>query len=569
MATREVSFREGTNAERLSIDVGQFPQGLIWYTTDTTTFYQVTVDLSGQPQWSVSGGSGLIAPVTQSFSGAGPYTLAAATTDATTAPSGANATLNLPALSGVADGHEVQITLTTAGTVTLAANGSDAIFLGTTTYALAAIGDSVRISKVSNAWRLISKVGAPQNFTVWVSSTGSDTAVGSSAAPLATVAEALRRAGAVQWRSAGTITILNSLSAFPTSVSVPGPIGESGTPLAIVGTQTQLTTGTVNASVAGTSSTPMTVSVSGTPWTANAYSGAVQRFTSGSLNNLSYGVFENTTSTLTTFKFATGTPTNGDTFEILGNPTITSSFTAFQAGTGSKITLQNVNLNMSFISATGVNISTDAVKIIGSVSVDHSSVFSTNVSTYGVIFQSSNPGVSASLVDIPRSVMSRVGFRSAGFQCFRGNMLLSLGVLASGLTRLNLMNSTCSIANLYTSGATVAGGTHFIETVGGVTDISLSSISSIVGGSAFSVTNGRGSMATTTGTGNAAPAVQARSGSQIQVVSPNVGLTIASGGTDVKVGANAAISWATLAAGGNTAITDFATANTEACRIGL
>lgn len=522
----------------------------------------------GTRSWIPIGSGGASSIIEQTITGPGAQSVNANTSVALVDPQGGAVTLSLPSLASRTPGWRLQIIQIGAGTIAIQGAGADLVFAETSSYIMNALNDVTEWSPQTTGWRLTGRVGAPQTFTAWVSTTGSDAAVGTAAAPLATVAEAFRRASVVSWTTTGVITLLAGSHALPANLSIPGPSGSAGAPLRIVGTITSAAaTGTVTASSAGSATTPMIVTSGGSAFPVSGYFGQTLRFTSGALSGQSTGIFDNTATVLTTYKFSAGTPANGDTFAIDVNASTLTGFTQLRAGAGNSLVFDSVNMTLSVLFAEDCFLYGVRANFVGSVFCEQGTSFGTESGAYGWQFSSATPGVSSTPINIYSINGTRIGLRSATLSSQRDNAALN-AVVASGLSRIST-GSSCQINGIYTAAITVAGGTHFIETLGGYTSVFNGNISNVTGGSAISATNGRARLEAVVGTGNAAPAVQARSMSSIQVVSPNVGVTIAAGGADVKVGANANVSWATIAGGGNTNITDFATANTEACRVGL
>lgn len=522
----------------------------------------------GTRSWIPIGSGGASSIIEQTITGPGAQSVNANTSVALVDPQGGAVTLSLPSLASRTPGWRLQIIQIGAGTIAIQGAGADLVFAETSSYIMNALNDVTEWSPQTTGWRLTGRVGAPQAFTAWVSTTGSDAAVGTAAAPLATVAEAFRRASVVSWTTTAVITLLAGSHAFPANISIPGPSGTAGSAIRILGTVTSAAaTGTVTASSAGSASTPMIVTSGGSAYPVSGYFGQTLRFTSGALNGQSTGIFDNTATVLTTYKFAAGTPANGDTFAIDVNASTLTGFPLIRSGMGSELAFDSVNITGGFFAEDCFLYGVRA-NLVGSVFGEQGTCFSAESGPYGWEFSSATPGATSTNIQVTSINGSAIGLRSATIDAQRDNVRMT-SVVASGRSRISV-GATAQLIGIYAASiGPLSAGTHFIDTVGGYTSVTNGNISNVTGGSAISATNGRTRLEAVVGTGNAAPAVQARSMSSIQVVSPNVGVTIAAGGADVKVGANANVSWATIAGGGNTNITDFATANTEACRVGL
>lgn len=507
-----------------------------------------------------------------SYSGAGPHILPAGTMIAYIDPQGGAASVVAPPVSGAGTGSLLLVIQTGDGTIPLTAANTDKLFVGTATYTLAQRGASLSLrSDLPSSWVMVSRIGAPLVFECYVNSaTGSDGNVGTLASPVATIEESVKRAFATQWLTTGTSYVAAG-NYDPESISIPSGIGPDAQPFEIIGDLALATsTGTVASATAGSTSAPvipMKVTVV-TPVVASAHVGSLMRFTSGALNSTSVGIFDNTTTEFTSFKYATGVPTGGDTFAIDSLPVTLTANLSIQAGTGSRISLSRMNITGAILFGQECFIQWDRVHRVGSSFFQQNTQMSTKGAEYGIIFSSTDPGVFGAAVDVDTTSMIGVGLRGASVQAFRGATTL-FAVLANNRSRITLSSSGNYITRLYTAGVTVSGGTHFLDVVRGSCDISSVNINNVVGGGAIaSSAGGNITLNSATGTGNAGAAVRTLSAGKIQVVGPTTTVTI-TGASDCQVGSNTPATWADILANDKANTTDLAHVNSQMCRIGV
>lgn len=506
-----------------------------------------------------------------SYSGAGTYVVPAGTMVVYVDPSGGVANLTLPSVNSAGTGSTLLIVQTGSGTVPVLVSGTDVLFTGSATYTMAGRGSTLALrSELPGTWRMTGRVGAPLLFECYVDLAGNDANVGTLASPILTTAEAIRRANNVSWLTTGSVYYGAGTHTAPSDIVIPGGGGPSAQPLELVGTVSLAAlTGTVVSSVAGSTTTgvPMAVTLSGT-LVASAQVGNVLRFTNGTLAGTGYGIFENTTNVVTAAKWSASVPTNGDAYAIDQQTTILNvpSALAIRAGSGNGLTLSRMTVSGT-LTTQDCFLTFDRVHRIGFGSHAQNTSLSLRLNEYGALFSSPLPGSFAGLLDVDTANLSNVGLRSCSVQVNRGTLSIFQG-FANGLSRIAVTTSGSTISRFNGSACTVSGGTNFVDVIGGGLTLSNATISGTVGGSAVACTSG-GSMTITAlvGTGNAGSAVIAGSGGRIRVTDANTGTTIA-GATAVKVGGNAATTWALVAGGLTANVSDVGAASTQMCYVG-
>lgn len=239
------------------------------------------------------------------------------------APAGGAGGVTLPDVIRFSDGRRLRVIHTsTTGTVTVTSTNNiiqDPSQPVTTIllwpgWVLDLVADTV-----NNTWRVVAWSGPmPASPTLFVSSGGVDTATGLSAAPLATVTEALKRMGITGWTGQPTISIVNTLASVANPVwSIPTPVG-AASPILIQGTLAVAATGQLTAATASsnTANPTFTLNIAGT---LNQYKGQLIQFTSGILNGGWRPIASNTNAAntvVTTPGFDT-LAVGGDSFNIV------------------------------------------------------------------------------------------------------------------------------------------------------------------------------------------------------------------------------------------------------------
>ena len=273
-------------------------------------------------------------------------------------PAGANLVLTLPLLSLQQSGRSVRIVLVSNGTISVVAGAGDTLWTGAAALSLCCVGDSVLLSPGSE-WRLVDLYGALMDFEIYVSSTGNDDAAGTALDPVATITEAITRAGSLGWRRYGLIYVSAGSFAQPpgSAWSIPYGNGADAWPLQIIGTEgdSGLGTLTVGAFVPGPANEAAGPSITGLALGAGDYRGYRVRMTGGTsvpaINRQSFMVGNNDAASVA-LSAASGyfTLNAGDQF-VLEQPTTIVSWSDLPGGrfstiTGAPLVLRSIRFDL-------------------------------------------------------------------------------------------------------------------------------------------------------------------------------------------------------------------------------
>lgn len=563
-------FREGTSAERLALPNGLIRLGTMWYETDTELFWH-RVAPGGVAQWRLVGGSSAFSPVVQTFVGAGPHVVNADTDVVLLDPSGLAALLQLPLSSAYTEGRVLRIVQTGTGTISL--SSGSVMFLQSSVYEMSHLGDSIELLPTAAQWTLVAAFGAPRNFEVFVGFGGSDLNVGSAASPLATVAEAVRRASQVRWRESGVITLqANGVYSFGDTLSIPAPFSPAGDPLRIVGERTVVASSSIAAWTPGnaTSGTTATFSVPGAPFVASALRGNLLRFTGGALSGQEFCIYENTVNSGTLINFTAGVAAPGDTFDVIGFPTVADAFCSIEGAEGVDLELVDIRhtANALFAYNCQVYVSNYDLRTFAGFFENGASMQTLDPSSGYSILAASIVDVFPVVFSLGLTNLTNCGFRNIGCQVFGRNDAVILQCVTSGFSRFTVF-TTGDFARVNALNATLNPGVSYIRSEGGTVVVRNSNINNVTIESALHALDG-GAMRLTavTGAGNFSPCVEASTAGVITVTDPNVGTTIAGGATPVRVGANAPTTWLLIAGGLTADTTDIGAAQSQLCRVG-
>lgn len=343
----------GTAAARVAQSISALEIGTEWFESDTSNTYKVIVAAgAGLPglltnAWLLLGNSASGGGTWSSFAGAGPHTITTAMGSVLVTPgAGVTSVMNLPSLALYADVTDLTVVMLGGGvgaSVALVPFAGDALSssLATRFYEGGAV--TLRANRAALTWEVVAlETGIPNGLDIYIATTGSDSAPGTSASPLLTVDEAARRVGASGYTGychynigAGTFTFASN----PT-LSLPTPEGSSSEPPVIIGTAADsgLGTRTTSAASGGAGSTFGTTTDSVGGLTVNAWKGYILRYTSGTQINKEYVIASNTATVFTLCGSQTA-PANGTTFVVLSPATIFRSTNGLFGITGSAETV--------------------------------------------------------------------------------------------------------------------------------------------------------------------------------------------------------------------------------------
>lgn len=526
----------------------------------------------------------------ENFSGTGPFTLAPTTVIAYVNPGGGAATVLLASVASAGVGQEVTIVQQGTGTTAILPSGTDLLYAGSSVYTLSARNDSlsVRSDLATNAWRFSARVGAPQTFLVYVSTTGSDTNPGTQALPLLTYDEALARADLSQWRTTG-IAQFGAGSFTASRTEVPGGFGSQATPLELRGTQTQVDSGTINTCTAADllTSNPTTFTLTGTPWTASAFRGNVIRFTA---TNQQYGLSDNTTSGGTCMDFTGGSGNSGSAYTVWANQTTISypTNTEVSQGSGESIKFTQLNVaapgNLSFLGVALIEAEVVwQLSPSSSVRFRHDSVCThagdINITVgLGYAFQHYIDLASGSATfAMTGGRVLRSTIRNATFTVQEEAPTLISGGSADlsstipiGTASLRMYGGFSINQGFYSSSAS-PGTQGLIAVLGNSRGIVNVARADSCANPVLRVSDGaRVTVTRLLGTNNSGPPVVTLSGGSITVTDANTVTNIsAASGNPVQVGGKVALStWAQIQAGASADCTDLAAANPQLCYVG-
>lgn len=515
--------------------------------------------VAGELTWVPTGGGAAV--VTQVFVGPGSVTVNDATDVMEVDPNGGAVVLTIPTLAARTPSRGLRIVQIGAGTIAI--QGPDPIFAGTSEYVMSAYNDVVTLTPQTGGWRIASFVGAPRDFEVWVSDTGSDENVGTQAEPLLSVEEALTRAGTVRWRENMIVRVSGATLDFP-NISVPGGLGSMAKGVEIRGENAVVATGTVDSVVAGTARTPLLVNVAGAPWASSAFIGGVVRFLDGPLAGVDLGVTNNGTGQLVTTRFSGAVPVAGNTFEIRMNATtLSGTFQEINSASGDRIKLTRVNVSSSVIAQSTFFTFEQVRWVTGGAFFEQNCDAIGGGGAYSVMFVAI---VGSAALNLGSANMTNLALHNIAAQVFRDAVTV-LGAQTFGTSRFTVRDDL-RLTSLYAPATTLASGTNVVRNEGGNVSLLNASISNTTGDAAVASVGGEMRFEGVQGTGNASPCVETDARASILVVDPNTGTTITSGGADVRVGANAPVAWSAIATGLAASTTDLAAADSQMCRVG-
>jgi len=326
----------GTSAERALVNIQTLEIGSEYFETDTSNTYKVIV-AAGLPlpttltyAWLLLGNSASSGGSWTTFAGAGPHTVTDAMGNVLVSPgAGVDALVTLPDLATYADVTDLTIVMVGGGvgaSVALTPVAGQTISNPTASRFFEGGAVILRANRAALAWEVASLTpGLPDGVDMFISATGSDTANGTSAAPLLTLDEAARRIGASGYtnychyqHAAGTYVLASNAV-----VSLPCGTGDTSEPPVILGTAVDSGLGsrTTSGATNGSGSTFATVTDSAGGLVVNAWKGYILRYTSGAQINKEFVIASNTANVFTLCGSQTS-PVNGTTFVVLAPGTI-------------------------------------------------------------------------------------------------------------------------------------------------------------------------------------------------------------------------------------------------------
>lgn len=556
------------------------PAGTLYYAWDTAQFFQnCVIDGVNTRGWVQIGGA---APIL------GSEVVVAPLVDQ-------ELVVPLPDVTGFADGTEVLYVFTP--TARGSAVGVLTAFAGQTvgptfTYYRLYEGGTVllRATPGSLRWDIAGDaVGRPQDLLIQVATTGSDANPGTVAAPVLTMtrAFALVRVGCYRRPKIQVASGTYAQGASP-KWQMPEPDGVGAEPLLITGTLIDSGLGALTAAAGGVQGAGSVFgstvdSVGG--FGVNALRGLVQRWTGGTAANLgrSYRVFGNTANTITVDGAYAAAPAAGDTYVLETPGTVFSWTGTFTFEQGNLLGLMNLAFDGGGVGQARLSYCEFAMQTVdfralggGGISLAESSglinltaatAFTVTVPTVvGPYLQSAVLGCSIQMATPSRISVSRATINGVAHESLqRGTFAQYLDSGFAGNAWVRFAGNTISFSRVRFDAVTPAPvSTALVDAQGAAlvvaklafasvinTDISNTPAATAPGDAILCADHSEIDLTGTVGAGNAGVGLQVRRHSQLRNNAGGGANTVTGAGGEVKIGANAVVTFAALPANNN------------------